>query len=195
VPFPETTSEKHPKFSRRSLVGLSFCRLTVVSFAFSRHQRRWWSCICECGTPITVMTAQLRNGGTRSCGCLRTDNHLIAVGLRPYEALYKALLLCARRSNQAIAISYEDFLKFTAVNECHYCGEPVFWAKYSPQHHGGKRYNLDRKDNSAGYSLGNVVVCCFPCNSAKGARYSYEEWYVMTKALRQFRLGRPYAFS
>ena len=30
-----------------------------------------WRCRCECGTEIEVYGTQLRNGGKRSCGCLR----------------------------------------------------------------------------------------------------------------------------
>ncbi len=45
--------------------------LTVVSCAGmdKRHQVRWY-CRCDCGGETTVRGAVLRNGHTRSCGCL-----------------------------------------------------------------------------------------------------------------------------
>ena len=36
------------------------------------------------------------------------------------------------------------------------------------------KYNLDRKDNSIGYSKNNCVVCCSTCNYIKGDKFTYE---------------------
>lgn len=45
-------------------------------------------------------------------------------------------------------------------------------------------YNgVDRKDNAKGYVTGNCLPCCWPCNYAKGSRYTYEQF----KALRRAR--------
>lgn len=30
----------------------------------------YWLCRCDCGTEVAVLGAKLRNGNTRSCGCL-----------------------------------------------------------------------------------------------------------------------------
>lgn len=31
----------------------------------------YWLCRCDCGTEVAVLGSKLRNGNTRSCGCLR----------------------------------------------------------------------------------------------------------------------------
>ena len=60
------------------MIGLKFSKLTVVSSAgVDKHQKRIWSCICECGNTTVVATTQLRLGKTQSCGCFKTEVHTI----------------------------------------------------------------------------------------------------------------------
>jgi len=46
-------------------------------------------------------------------------------------------------------------------NRCYYCGFIPQWPH--------NRVGIDRINNSGAYETGNVVSCCFTCNSAKGA--------------------------
>jgi len=58
------------------LLNQKFGRLTVISRAPNYHAGRhtelaMWNCVCECGNKTTVRAGTLRNGNTKSCGCLR----------------------------------------------------------------------------------------------------------------------------
>lgn len=54
--------------------GDTFGRLTVLRLADRRlHSYRMYHCRCECGGMATVRADVLKNGGTRSCGCLRRE--------------------------------------------------------------------------------------------------------------------------
>lgn len=58
----------------KDLTDLRFGRLTVTrreKNAPSGNLR--WSCSCECGSEIIVDGCNLKNGSTRSCGCLRRE--------------------------------------------------------------------------------------------------------------------------
>jgi hypothetical protein len=58
------------------LTGLKFGRLTVVKLRPEKNNQGHlvWLCQFECGTQqVPVRGAQLRNGNTKSCGCLRVD--------------------------------------------------------------------------------------------------------------------------
>lgn len=60
------------------LTGQKFGRLTVIErindyISPSGEKRVQWKCQCECGTICQVLTKQLRNGKTQSCGCLRKE--------------------------------------------------------------------------------------------------------------------------
>ena len=53
-------------------VGNKYSRLTVISRAGSNGRPgAYWLCLCECGNKVVVQGVRLRNGTTRSCGCLR----------------------------------------------------------------------------------------------------------------------------
>lgn len=53
--------------------GSRFGRLEVVESAGSTGRDRLWKCLCDCGTCVVVITARLRSGHTRSCGCLVSE--------------------------------------------------------------------------------------------------------------------------
>ena len=54
--------------------GKRFGRLTVISrMPNSNTGRTVWKTICDCGTTASVHGAHLRNGHTRSCGCLARE--------------------------------------------------------------------------------------------------------------------------
>lgn len=53
------------------ITGHKYNRLTVEKyFGKSKHNCSLWLCKCECGRETVVRTADLRNGHTKSCGCL-----------------------------------------------------------------------------------------------------------------------------
>lgn len=75
-------------------------------------------------------------------------------------------------------LTQEEWFAQIAENKCHYC-QGILNETGS---------NLDRKDNSIGYLLTNVVPCCIECNTIKGPYLSYEEMLIVSKALREYRI-------
>lgn len=59
---------------RPSLVGEKFARLTVVELDHVEKSRRYWRCQCDCGNTTVVREGNLKNGITKSCGCLRKES-------------------------------------------------------------------------------------------------------------------------
>lgn len=54
------------------MIGLKFGRLTVVlSAGNNKHGERLWECSCECGNVAIVPGYRLRQGYTKSCGCIK----------------------------------------------------------------------------------------------------------------------------
>jgi len=53
--------------------GRRFGRLIVVERAPNRGKLTHWRCRCDCGKAHTVYSGYLKDGRTKSCGCLRSD--------------------------------------------------------------------------------------------------------------------------
>ncbi len=52
------------------LIGHKFNKLTVKSHNYTKEGHTYWLCICDCGKTKTVSGRNLKNGHTKSCGCL-----------------------------------------------------------------------------------------------------------------------------
>ena len=50
--------------------GNKYGLLTVIKYAYTKNKRAYWLCKCECGNFVIVKGKYLRNGDTKSCGCL-----------------------------------------------------------------------------------------------------------------------------
>lgn len=58
------------------LTGLPFGLLTVLrENGRSKDGKVLWLCKCRCGNEVTVQGYHLRNGHTKSCGCLSREKH------------------------------------------------------------------------------------------------------------------------
>ena len=150
------------------LKGKRFGRLLVLDFAGRRNNYRYWSCKCDCGNFVDVITASLTNGHTVSCGCYQRDKMMClkSKGLSAKNYTYTRYVDSARHRGIEFSIDFDTFIDLTSKN-CFYCGmEP----KQIRQRYGGTPhiYNgLDRVDNSKGYIINNVVPCCKSCNYKK----------------------------
>lgn len=68
--------------NRIDLTGKTFGKLTVLSYAGTMKDRALWNCRCECGKVKVKIGKYLKNGDTRSCGCMQQWHR--ATGNRKY---------------------------------------------------------------------------------------------------------------
>lgn len=141
---------------------------------------------CVCGKEVKSRNSYLKrhSGKCRKCNgkeILKTKA-IPVIRLRPYESIYNYL----KSQDKKCDISYEDFVGFAGITECHYCGENITWK----EHGQASTINLDRKDNRLPHIKENLVVCCGDCNRTKGDRFSYEEFMLLSPVLKQIRRSR-----
>lgn len=85
-----------------NLMGIQFNEWKIIEYYGKKHGRRYWLCECSCGKIKEVDQAELRRGGSRSCG---HDNKKDLLGMifgewtvlhtsRIIPALYKHFWLC-----------------------------------------------------------------------------------------------------
>ena len=82
------------------LTGQKFGKLTVLSHV---NQKRKWKCQCDCGNICIVNGDNLRNGTTKSCGCLHTTHH------KSGTRLYQVWSSMKRRCDLPTVKAYKDY--------------------------------------------------------------------------------------
>lgn len=170
----------------KNLKNKKFGLLTPVEFLRtvtpSNRKVIYWVCKCDCGKTHKVLSSNLQNGNTTSCGC---NNGKLAIGQSALNALYTIYKHSAKRRNLEFNLSKDIFTAFTKTN-CFYCGSSPKSEYFHPNGRGNGSYiynGLDRLDNNQGYLKSNCVACCPDCNKAKLTRTvkEYEKW-ILTSA-------------
>lgn len=177
------TSNNGKTIRIKDIIGKKFSRLSVlerIENKISKNKKRsyvQYKCMCDCGKITFVCYPNLtkKSGATLSCGCYRIG------GVKEHTALKKTYGFSRRNAitrNLSFNISLGHFEKITQEN-CYYCNIPP--SNTTTINNGKRRYvynGLDRKDNSVGYEINNIVSCCKKCNRAKSVMGENEfiEW-------------------
>lgn len=106
--------------AKQDLTGKTFGRLTVINQAEDYinsngiHLQNW-KCRCDCGKIIEVLGVRLKNGNTKSCGCLRSD--LVAKKnskINDHE-IYSDYVIIYTSKQEPIYVDLEDYEKIKNV--------------------------------------------------------------------------------
>ncbi len=171
----------------KELIGTKYGYLTIIEEAAFRiknnYKQRYWNCLCDCGNYKEINHGELmKNNRIKSCGCKTKETTLKKI--KEYnDNKYKKLSCTAseyafyktykhsptvKLRNKEFNISFDNFIKLVRL-DCYYCGTNPINKRYSYAKKEFQYLNgLDRVDNFKGYTLDNVVPCCFICNKAKG---------------------------
>lgn len=162
-------------------IGTKFTNWVVIGETnrAENSNNRLCPCRCICGKERLVLVSSLNRKTSKGCGCENPGRRL-----RPFEAIFRVICRQAKSRGYLVDMSYEEFIEFTNQLECHYCKSPITWATHNIIKEKSCRHNLDRKDNTKGYSLGNCVVCCARCNWSKGSVFTYEQWVEIGKLIQ-----------
>ena len=138
-----------------ALHGQKFGRLTVVSLAGTdKFRQSRWLCRCDCGNEKNVVGRSLKNGDTKSCGCLHralvseANTKHGNSGKPGYNAWCAAKSRCtnpnyigwANYGGRGIEFRFPDFETFLS----HIGPKP------------SNKHSLDRIDNEGHYEIGNI---------------------------------------
>lgn len=86
------------------LTGERFGKLTVV-----KRVKSMWLCRCDCGRQCEVRSDSLKNGNTKSCGCLRSSKTVLS---RTQKSLtYKGTTLTLSEWSKVTGKSYQTLYR------------------------------------------------------------------------------------
>lgn len=147
------------------LTGQRFQRLLVARFAgTSRRGAARWECLCDCGQRRVVFATSLRQGTTRSCGCLwREEQRQRSAVLnrthgRSKTPEYKTWLAMRRRCTNPRDTAAHAYLD-RGISVCARWADSfeAFHADMGPKP--SRAHTLERTDNDAGYWCGHCDEC------------------------------------
>ncbi len=152
-----------------------FGRLRVLGYAKSdKWGKSQWFTVCDCGKKTVKTGSNLRNGITKSCGCMRGESIKLARGRAARNRVLRSYKRHAEDRGFIWGISDALFDALTS-EPCFYCGTAPANEHATKDTNGSFVYNgIDRKNSSEGYIPENVVPCCAVCNRAKMAMTSEE---------------------
>jgi len=142
----------------KDLSGQKFGRLTVISRAQNNIQNRaMWNCVCDCGGGKTTLGVTLRNGRTKSCGCLRSELNIERFTVHgctntPEYAIWMSMKQrCNNPSNKEFSNYGNRGIKicerwYTFKNFLADMGNKP-----------GNNFSIERVDNSKGYNPDNCI--------------------------------------
>lgn len=175
----------------KNLKTLKYGRLTVLSDTNKRTKfgSVIWNCVCDCGNYCEVDASNLGKG-TNSCGCYKKEykrKNKLNESEASLNGLYYEYIRNAKRRKKEFELTKEQFKNITSES-CYYCNKPPSKIFYKEGCNGEYVYNgIDRRDNTKGYILSNVVSCCYKCNTIKGEHLSEDEMLLVVRTLKNFR--------
>jgi hypothetical protein len=167
---------------KSNLSGKKFNRLTVVSPTFRKvGERTKYICKCDCGNECVVEGSKIKNGHTRSCGCIKNEIYRgynkSESGIASRNSLIYTYKYNAKRRNVNFDLTDEQMIEMFE-SDCFYCGREPHMASFKKRSNGAYIYTgIDRMDNNPkiGYTLQNTVPCCSKCNYFKN-KMNYDEF-------------------
>lgn len=138
------------------ITGNKFNKLTVIKYSRTVGRRRtMWLCKCDCGQMVEVEGSHLKNGHTKSCGCLNREfiadlnfkNGLS--GTKIYYVWYNMRNRCNRKDGREYSL-YGG----RGISVCdEWLGENGFvnFSNWAMTNGYSDNLSLDRIDNNKGY--------------------------------------------
>jgi len=159
-----------------NITGLTFGRLTVLSESDLRTKdgKVKWLCRCSCGIEKIISGKELRNGDSRSCGCLEREtllkrNTKHGLSKTPEYHIWKAIKQrCCNIEDHA----YKDY-GGRGITMCDRWLNSFenFISDMGDKPEG--LFSIDRKDNDLGYSPDN---CFWATKKEQGKNKRNNRW-------------------
>lgn len=134
---------------RKIVTGSRYGRLTVIDAANSR-----WNCRCDCGSIRSYSAKALREGHTKSCGCLKTEAKTHGhAGRYSTSHAYRAWVSMKRRCSATVGDTFANY----GARGIGYCDRWKAFTNFLADmgNPPSEKHTLERKNNDDGYSPEN----------------------------------------
>ena len=105
---------------------------------------------------------------------------------RSISGIFSHLKFSAKKRNIEFKILKDKFVIWYNNQQkiCYYCGRSIEETKNDiGLNSKNYRLSIDRKNNTEGYELNNIVLACNRCNNIKGSYFSSDEMLIIAKEI------------
>lgn len=158
-----SNKDRHKKriaHNRIEMTGQKIGKLTVLSeYGEKSNKCLIWLCRCDCGEEIKVKGKYLRNGDTKSCGCISKGNAHNRTG---YKNLSGSYWYHVKSNASRRGVPFEISDKFAQEllekqgSKCALTGVEIRLVLNYRDDYLQQTASLDRIDNAKGYTEDNV---------------------------------------
>ena len=151
-----------PGQERPNMVGQRFNRWLVISYNKSVSNQKeydYYSCHCDCGTQRVVKGVNLRNGNSRSCGCLQRETiSKIGKQLNKYDQTNENNPNYSTGFSSRAMKTLQETIRQRSNYMCQHCGktQKENGRKLDVHHIDDNHYNDDSK---------NLAALCRACHT------------------------------
>lgn len=141
-----------------SLSGNRFGRLLVLAYHDTTDKDTFYKCKCDCGKECIVNGKYLRQGDTRSCGCLKAQRQkenmkpIVTHGLTKHP-IYKVWSSIKDRCLNPKCHAFDDYGGRGITISEEWLDFQIFFNDVAPTYKRG--LELDRTNNNGAYCKGN----------------------------------------
>lgn len=147
------------------LIGQRFGKLVVLEYlgtkVYSKKKKGFWLCKCDCGNVVEQFTSNLRYSEVKSCGCLQRETASIQGKLFKTHGLRgtKEYSCWANMIQRATNPNTSEFNIYgpRGIYEPWESSFETFIEHIGMMPKDGKRYSIERVDNTVGYFPNNVM--------------------------------------
>ena len=82
--------------------GQKYNMLTVIEYAYSKNNRKYWKCQCDCGNTTIISTNKL--GITKSCGCLLHKSKVVDASNNIYGFMQVIKMTGKDKNNKSLCL-------------------------------------------------------------------------------------------
>lgn len=140
------------------LSGMRFGRLTVVARDNSVRHKTKWFCLCDCGNTISVYAYSLKNGNTKSCGCLQRQVASVLNTTHGASSNSRLYSIWLNMKNRCFNIHHRDYCRYggRGISVCQEWADSfVVFRDWSMSNGYDDTKTIDRIDNNQNYTPSN----------------------------------------
>lgn len=197
--------QKTNKLVASDYVGKKYNRLTVVGLVDKIRKDGYaetqFVCRCECGKEIVTRAAQVKNGHTMSCGCLKYDNRKIVKPENYVGKKYGRLTIVdiVFERGQSYAVCKCDCGKMTKVRPCNLENSHTSSCGCGIAERTSQRLTTHGATGTRLYGIwGGMIARCYDASAIPYKNYGKrgisvcDEWRYSFEVFRDWALSNGY---